>query len=124
MNFNKKTINDFKMRLEDSLGKLNPSQLDQVKVKGNQAEQLLNNPDFDTFINWYRFNLFTDLSNIREYDDLGNNKRIAIAHNLSGIDGFIEYLSKLVKRKDEVMNFQTKKETVINTIGNPFTDPN
>lgn len=114
MNFSGKVIQDFKMRVEDNLGKLSASQLDQVKVKGSQAEQLLNNPDFDTFLNWYRFNLFNDLSNVQGYGELENNKRIALSHNLSGIDGFVEYLNKLVKRKNEVVLYQNKKEVSIN----------
>lgn len=106
MKFNEKMIQDFRMRADDALAKMTPSQLDQVKQKGSAAENLLNNEDFDTFMNWYRFNLFNDLSAIQGYTEENNAQRVAIAHNLAGIEGFVTYLNRLVKRKNEVVSFQ------------------
>jgi hypothetical protein len=105
MNY-KQMMADYTTKPTDDLGisKLSPSQLDNVKQQGSLAENLINNNDLKSFINWYRFNLLNELTSIQGFTEEHNAKRLALTHSIAGIEGFTAYLQKLVERKNKVVS--------------------
>ena len=81
---------------------LTVEQEDLIIQKGNIAEQLLANENLDSFINQYKFEVVSELSSFSSHSEEVNNKRIALANYISGIDGFIEYLQKSVNTKERI----------------------
>ena len=111
-----KAMNDFKTKLDTSIvnvSKLSPSQQDKLKQFGLAAEGLINNIEYDTFVNWYKFNLISELTGITGYSEEHNARRIAITHKIAGIEGFADYLQSLIKRKNEVVSLQNKQDPTI-----------
>lgn len=93
--------------MADSLSKMSPSELDKIKQQGSFAENFLNNNELNTFINWYKVTLYKDLSAVNGFTQEHDAKRVAIAHHIAGIEGFVEYLSKMVERKNRVVSIQS-----------------
>jgi len=88
------------------ISKMSAGQLDRIKNYGSSAENLLNNKEFAAFVHHYKFELMNVLSGITGHTPEDNNNRIAISHNLAGIDGFISSLQKAKWYKDKVVSQQ------------------
>lgn len=80
--------------------KLSPSQRDAVKQYGSLAEALMKNRDLAMFIHHFKFEVNDALANIRTHSDEANAERIALANQLSGIDGFVNSLKSAVYKKN------------------------
>ena len=91
----------------NSIKKMSPGQLDGVKVYGSGAENLLKNKDFALFIHHYKFDLANELSEIKGYSEEDNQRRLSIAHNLSGIDKFVASLHRAVYFKNSAVSQQS-----------------
>lgn len=89
-----------------NIKRMTPAQLDRVKQYGSNAENLLQNKDFAQFIHHYKFDLMEQLATITGHTAEDNNSRIAIAHNLAGLDGFISSLQRARWFRDKVVSQQ------------------
>jgi hypothetical protein len=89
-----------------NIKKLTPSQRDAVKSYGSQAEALLKNRDLAMFIHHYKFEISDNLANLTGHSSDDNAARIALANNLSGIDGFVTSLKRTIYHKNKVMAFE------------------
>ena len=90
-----------------NIKRMSASQLDRIKSYGSSAENLLSNREFAVFVHHYKFDLMNTLSGITGHTAEDNASRIAISHNLAGIDGFIASLQKAKWYKDKVVSQQT-----------------
>lgn len=86
--------------------KLTPSQRDAVKSYGSQAEALLKNRDLAMFIHHYKFEISDALANLTGHSLDDNAARIALANNLSGIDGFVVSLKRAIYNKNKVIQLE------------------
>ena len=103
------TVESFNTRLTvdtSNLKKLTPSQRDQIKHYGSQAEALLKNRELAMFVHHYKFELADGLVTITGHTDTDNTTRIALANYLSGIDGFVSSLKRAVYQKNKVISFE------------------
>lgn len=100
------------MKSQPSMGEMlkdkSASELDKIKQTGSLAENLLNNSELNTFINWYILTQYQEMSSINGFTEEHNSKRVAIAHRLAGVEGFVDYLNRLIKRKNDVVTLQSK----------------
>ena len=104
------TVESFNTRLTvdtSNLKKLTPSQRDQIKHYGSQAEALLKNRELAMFVHHYKFELADGLVTITGHTDTDNTTRIAMANYLSGTDGFVSSLKRAVYQKNKVIAFET-----------------
>lgn len=93
-----------------NLKKLTPSQRDAVKTYGSVAETLISNRDLAMFIHHFRFEVSDALVNITAHTPEANQERIALANQLSGIEGFINTLKRAVYFKNKLLSTE-KEET-------------
>ena len=91
----------------NNIKKMTPGQLDQVKSYGSGAENLLMNKDLALFVHHFKFELADQLANINGYSEEHNQQRVSIAHNLAGLDKFVEYLQRAVYFKNTAVKIQT-----------------
>lgn len=91
--------------------KTTPAQLDKIKVYGSSAENLMTNRDFVQFIHHYKFELMDQLANITGHTPEDNERRLATAHYMSGIDGFIASLQRAKYWKDKVVSQQMQQQS-------------
>jgi hypothetical protein len=84
--------------------KLTTVQKDRIRNYGSQAENLLKNKDLAMFIHHHKFELADTLASIRGYGPDDNQQRIALAHELAGIDSFVNSLKKAVYLKNKIGN--------------------
>lgn len=106
---NQETVAAFNSRMTvniNNIKTMTPSQLDQVKNWGSQAENLLKNKDLAQFIHEYKFQIADELAALRDYTRESNEKRIALSNHLSGIDGFVTLLQQAVYYKNKVVSSQ------------------
>jgi len=89
-----------------NIKKLTPSQRDTVKSYGSQAEALLKNRDFAMFVHHYKFEISDALANLTGHSPDDNAARVALANNLSGIDGFVTSLKRAVYHKNKVLQIE------------------
>ena len=94
----------------NDLKNLSPSQKDQVRHYGSQAEALLKNRDLAMFIHHFKFELADDLIDSVGYTEESNNEKIAIANQLKGIDKFINSLKRAVVLKNRIGNSTIEPE--------------
>ena len=80
--------------------KLTPSQRDAVKQYGSIAEALLTNRDLAMFIHHFKFEVNDAMANIRSHSVEANAERVALANQLSGIDGFVNTLKSAIYKKN------------------------
>lgn len=85
---------------------MTPGQLDAVKVYGSTAENLLSNKDFALFVHHYKFDTADELSSIAGHTPEDNARRIALAHNIAGIDKFVASLQRAVYFKQRAVSIQ------------------
>ena len=90
--------------------KLTPSQRDQIKHYGSQAEALLKNRDLAMFVHHYKFEITDALSNLTGHSDQDNATRVALSNNLSGIDGFVTSLKRAIYHKNKITKSEAEPE--------------
>ena len=91
-------IASFNSRLVDlgKLDKFSPHQRDRVKVAGSKAKALLTNADFAMFVYQFKFQLCDELADIKGYSEEDNNRRLAISHQVAGLQKFVDSLHSVV----------------------------
>ena len=89
-----------------NIKKLSPSQRDVVKSYGSQAEALIKNRELAMFIHHYKFEVTDALANLTGHTDSDNATRIALANNLSGIDGFVTSLKRAIYHKNKIVAYE------------------
>lgn len=107
-----------------NIDKLTPAQRDAVKQYGSQAEALIKNRDLAMFIHHYKFLLSDVQGEITNHTAEANAERIAIANNLSGINGFVASLKRAVYYKNKVVAWeqqpqQTRSKNELKQVFNP-----
>lgn len=103
------TIDAYNSRLTVDLNRIKamtPSQLDQVKAYGSQAESLLKNKDLALMIHHFKFEVTDALASIHGHTQDDNARRIALSNQLAGIDGFVASLQRAVYMKNRVVTQQ------------------
>jgi len=107
------TVESFNTRLTvdtTNLKRLTPGQRDQVKQYGSQAEALIRNRDLAMFVHHYKFELADMLTGITGHTDSDNQQRIAVAHQMTGIDQFVTSLRRAVYQKNKMVNFEQQPD--------------
>jgi hypothetical protein len=107
------TIDAYNNRLTMDLSqpsKLTTSQKDQIRHYGSLAENLLKNRDLAMFVHHFKFSIADDLSNIRGHSVEDNAQRIALSHQLAGIDNFVNSLKRAVYLKNRIANNEAPNE--------------
>ena len=89
-----------------NIKRMSAAQLDRIKQYGSSAENLLQNREFAQFVHHYKFEVMEQISAVTGHTAEDNNSRIALAHNLAGIDGFIASLQRAKWYKDRVVSQQ------------------
>jgi hypothetical protein len=110
------TIDAFNSRLTvdlNTIRTMKPSQLDQVRSQGSNAEALLKNRDFALFVHQYKFEILDAITAVTGHREEDNSRRVALSNQLVGIDGFVAALQRAVYMKNRVVTNQTT------TAGNP-----
>jgi hypothetical protein len=92
----------------NNIKKMTPSQLDKVKMTGSQAEALMRNRDFALFIHQFKFEKLDMLGDITGFTPEDDARRIAISHQIAGIDEFVKLLKRAAYFKDRVVSQQSK----------------
>lgn len=119
------TIEAFNTRLTVNLNTIKtmkPSQLDQVKHLGSQAEALLKNRELAQFIHQYKFEILDAIAAITGHTPDDNARRIALSNHLAGIDGFVQSLHRAVFMRNKVVTqhaepaLTPKEDTNVRTI--------
>ena len=108
----KEAVEAFNSRLTVNLNNIKtmkPSELDQVKHLGSQAEALLKNKDLAFFIHQFKFERIDVLTDLTSHTSEDNTTRIAVANQLSGIDEFIKSLKRAVYIKNRVVSLQEEQ---------------
>jgi hypothetical protein len=90
----------------NKIKKMSPGQLDHIKAYGSGAENLLANKDFALFVHHFKFDLADELSGINGHTADDNCKRVALAHNIAGIDKFVSSLQRAVYFKNSAVSLQ------------------
>jgi len=85
----------------NSIKKMTPAQLDNLKVYGTAAENLLTNN-----IHHFKFDLADELASIKTHTAEDNLKRIAISNQFTGVDKFIASLQTAVWYKNRAVSIQ------------------
>lgn len=94
----------------NSIKKMTPGQLDQVKSYGSAAENLMKNKDFALFVHHYKFEMSDEVTHINGHSEEDNARRLALVHNIAGIDRFVEYLQNAVRFKNTAVSLQSPVE--------------
>jgi hypothetical protein len=89
-----------------NIKRLTPGQRDAVKTYGSSAEALLKNRDMAMFIHHYKFEITDQLANLTGHSSDDNAVRVALANNLSGVDGFVTSLKRAIYHKNKVVAFE------------------
>jgi hypothetical protein len=108
------TVESFNTRLTvdtTNLKRLTVSQRDQVKHYGSQAEALIKNRDLAMFVHHHKFELADQLASITGYSDTDNQQRIAIAHQLTGLDQWVNSLRRAVYQKNRIMTWESESSS-------------
>lgn len=104
---NENSIEFYNSRLTidySSISKISTVQKDRIRNYGSQAENLLKNKDLAMFIHHHKFELADTLASIRGFGPDDNEQRIALAHELAGIDNFVNSLKRAVYLKNKIGN--------------------
>ena len=86
---------------------LGPAEADKVKAWGTQPENLLSNREFAMFVHQFKFEMTDLLAEFKGHAADDDHARIAIAHNLAGMDAFVSMLKRAKYFKDKVVSIQT-----------------
>ena len=87
----------------NSIKNLTVEQQDKIKSWGTSAENLLKNRELALFIHAYRAELADDLTQLRGHSLDDNTRRIAVANQLSGLEGFVNSLKTAVYQKSQLV---------------------
>ena len=87
-----------------NVSKLTPSQKDRIRHYGSQAEELIKNKNLAMFIHHYKFEVADMIANIRGHSEEDNMQRVALSHQLAGIDDFVNSLKRSVYMKTKLGN--------------------
>jgi len=104
---NEETIEFYNNRLTVDLGnlsKLTPAQQDRVRHYGSQAETLLKNKELAMFVHHFKFMVADELAGVRGHTAEDNAQRVALSHQLAGIDSFVSSLKRAVYLKNRIGN--------------------
>jgi hypothetical protein len=93
-----------------NIKRLTPAQRDAVKTYGSNAEALLKNRELAMFVHHYKFEVADALANLTAHSDTDNATRIALANNLSGIDGFVTSLKRAIYHKNKVVAYEQQPD--------------
>ena len=107
------TVDSFNTRLTvdtSDLKRLTAGQRDTIKHYGSQAEALLKNRDLAMFVHHYKFEITDALSNLTGHSDQDNAARVALANNLTGIDGFVTSLKRAIYHKNKITKSESDPE--------------
>ena len=102
-------IEAYNSRLTVALGDISglpPARQDAIKAHGSRAEALLKNPDLALFIHQYKFDLCDQMAAVAGHDTDANNRRVALANQITGIDQFVASLQRAVYMKNRVVSQQ------------------
>ena len=100
-----------KPRLDiNTIKKMTSGQLDNVKAYGSAAENLLKNKDFALFVHHFKFDMAAELTLIKGHSEENNCQRVSIAHNIAGIEKFIDSLQRAVYFKNQAVSLQNPAE--------------
>ena len=88
---------------------MSATEADRVKTWGTQAETLLSNRDFALFVHQFKFEMTDLLMEFKGHTAEDDRARVAIAHNLAGVDAFVSMLKRAKYFKDKVVSLQTAK---------------
>jgi hypothetical protein len=89
---------------------MKPSELDRVKTHGSNAENLLRDKTFALFVHQFKFAVCDQISEIKDYTEDDNNKRIALSSQLKGIDAFVTMLQEAAHYKNLVVRQQSPSQ--------------
>jgi hypothetical protein len=92
----------------NNIKKMTPSQLDKVKMVGAQADALLKNRDFAQFVHQFKFERLDVLSEMTGYTPEDDAKRVALTHQIAGVDEFVKSLKRAVYFMNRVVSQQTQ----------------
>ena len=95
-----------------SLKKMTAGQLDAVKVYGSGAENLLKNKDFALFVHHFKFDITDTMTRVIGHTPEENSMRLALVHNISGIEKFVAYLQNAVMYKNRAVNLQSPADNI------------
>jgi hypothetical protein len=107
------TIDAFNNRLTvnlNSIKTMTPAQLDRVKSLGSAAENLIKNRDFVLFVHQFKFDRTDALTEIKTHTPEDNAARIAICHQIAGMDEFVASLHRAAYMKNRVVSQQGPNE--------------
>jgi hypothetical protein len=93
-----------------NFSKLTTTDKDKIRHYGSQAEALLTNKTLAMFVHHYKFELADALGNIRGFTEQDNAERVALSHQLAGIDSFVNSLKKAVYLKNKLGNDNIAQE--------------
>lgn len=108
-------IDAFNCRLVDlhKLENFGPEQRQRVKREGEKAKQLLSNPDFAQFVYQAKFELTDQLIDIQGYGPEQESRRLAIAHQVAGIQSLVDTIKKTAYWGNRAVSLEARlnKET-------------
>lgn len=93
----------------NNVKKMSPAEMDKVKAWGSQAENLLSNRDFAMFVHQFKFEMTDLLTELKGHTMEDDRARVAVAHNLAGVEAFVSMLKRAKYFKDRVVSLQTEK---------------
>ena len=96
----------------NNIKKMTPGQLDQVKVYGSAAENLLKNKDFALFVHHFKFEMSDQVTNINGHTEEDNARRLSLVHNVAGMNRFVEFLQNAVRFKNTAVNLQSPADNL------------
>lgn len=82
---------------------LSPSAADRVVQAGTRAENLRANADFAHAVHEARFEIMDELAAIATYNEHDNQRRIALSHELRGLDRLVSVLDRACYLKNRVV---------------------
>lgn len=105
---NDSVIDAFNARLVDltKIEKFGPEARAKVKREGEKAEALLKNPDFAQFVYQCKFELADKLLDIQGYTEEHETRRLAITHQIAGIQELVDMLTRAVYYKNRVVRLE------------------
>lgn len=86
--------------------KLTKEQQDQLIENGRRAQSLMDNQDLAVFVATMKFDIATELGAMSGHNDEINNKRIALANQLAGIERFVDELRYAANLKERLVTLQ------------------
>ena len=89
-----------------NINKLSADEQTQAINTGTDAQILLDNGSLALFINSVKFDIIEELGTMSSHTEEINNKRIALANELAGIERFVDSLRYAVNFKERLVTLQ------------------